>query len=154
MVKERKHILSEYSLSTVSIVSKYGLDWLAVRFGVVPSTVSLSSEMKAHQRATRKTVLGQRPKRKGGYSHVLASALPLWVPRLATVQTLHPSPCYSTTKLRATIALSVDVGACGCCGILLSFRSPLKCHCPRFVCLLLKLTAQNSWSQQTADSHR
>ena len=41
-VKERKHILSEYRLSTVSIVSKYGLDWSAVRFGLVPSTVSLS----------------------------------------------------------------------------------------------------------------
>ena len=35
--------LSEYRLSTVSSVSKYGLDWLAVRFGLVPSTVSLSS---------------------------------------------------------------------------------------------------------------
>ena len=62
MVKERKHILSEYKLSTVPIVSKYGLDWLAVRFGLVPSTVLLSFEMKEHQRATRKTVLGQRPK--------------------------------------------------------------------------------------------
>ena len=43
MVKERKHILSEYRLSTVSIVSKYGLDWSAVRYGLVPSTVSLPS---------------------------------------------------------------------------------------------------------------
>ena len=59
-VKERKHILSEYRLSTVSVVSKHGLGWWAVRFGLVLSTVSLSSEMKAHQRATRKTVLGQR----------------------------------------------------------------------------------------------
>ena len=42
-VKERKYILSKYRLSTVSIVSKYGLDWSAVRFGLVPSTVSLSS---------------------------------------------------------------------------------------------------------------
>ena len=36
-----------YRLSTVSIVSKYALDWLAVvaavRFGLVPSTASLSS---------------------------------------------------------------------------------------------------------------
>ena len=38
-VKERKHILSEYRLSTVSIVFKYGLDWSAVWFGLVPSTV-------------------------------------------------------------------------------------------------------------------
>ena len=42
-VKERKRILSEYRLTTVLIVSKYGLDWSAVRFGLVPSTVSLSS---------------------------------------------------------------------------------------------------------------
>ena len=37
--KERKQILSEYRLSTGSIVSKYGLDWSAVRSGLVPSTV-------------------------------------------------------------------------------------------------------------------
>ena len=60
-VKERKHILSEYRLSTVSIVSKYGLDWSAVWFGLVPSTLTLSSQMKAHPRATRKTVPGQHP---------------------------------------------------------------------------------------------
>ena len=41
--KERKQILSEHRLSTVSIVSKYGLDWSAVRFGLVPSTILLSS---------------------------------------------------------------------------------------------------------------
>ena len=28
--------MSEYRLSTVSVVSKYGLDWSAVRFGLVP----------------------------------------------------------------------------------------------------------------------
>ena len=39
----KERILSEYRLSTVSIVSKYGLDWSAVRFGLVLSTVSLSS---------------------------------------------------------------------------------------------------------------
>ena len=61
MVQERKHISSGYRLSTVSIVSKHGLDWSAVRSGLVPSTVLLSSYMKAHQRAARKTVLGQRP---------------------------------------------------------------------------------------------
>ena len=38
MEKERKHILSEYRLSTVSIVSKYDLDWSALRFGLVLST--------------------------------------------------------------------------------------------------------------------
>ena len=32
---------SEYRLGTVSIVSKYGLDGSAVRFGLVPNTVSL-----------------------------------------------------------------------------------------------------------------
>ena len=35
-VKERINILSEYRLSTVSIVSKYGLDWSAIRFPELP----------------------------------------------------------------------------------------------------------------------
>ena len=34
-MKERQHVLSEYRLGTVSIVSKYGLDWWAVRFPVL-----------------------------------------------------------------------------------------------------------------------
>ena len=33
--KERKHILSAYRLCTVSTVSKHGLDWSAVRYGLV-----------------------------------------------------------------------------------------------------------------------
>ena len=45
----------EDGLSTVSIVSKYSLDWSALRFGLVPSTVSLfESAAESHtQNSTR-----------------------------------------------------------------------------------------------------
>ena len=43
-MKERIHILSEYRLSTVSMVSKYGLDWSAVRFGLLEEFVGVPLE--------------------------------------------------------------------------------------------------------------
>ena len=46
--------LSEYRSSTVSTLSKYGLGWSWVRFGLVPNTVLISSWMKARPRATRR----------------------------------------------------------------------------------------------------
>ena len=50
----------------------------------------------------------------------------------------HPCPCYSITKLRATIACWYTVGACCHCDIVLSSRSPRKCRYPLFAYPLLK----------------
>ena len=53
----------ERKCTFVRVQIEYGFDCFQVRFGLVPSTVSLSSQAsKARPRATRKTALGQRPR--------------------------------------------------------------------------------------------